>query len=71
MKMARQFILAVLLVAVVGVALFFGVSGLPYIGLVFSAGLLSLLFVRSTGREREDTNGTRGASTESSGALRL
>jgi hypothetical protein len=69
--MARQFLLAALLLAVVGVALFFSVSGLPYIGLVFSAGLLSVLFVRSTGRERDDRNGARRISAGGGGALHL
>jgi uncharacterized protein (DUF58 family) len=54
--MVRQLVLAILLVAIVGIALFYGISGGLYIFLVFSAALLSVLFVRSrsaAGEERE------------------
>jgi hypothetical protein len=50
--MFRQLILAALIVAIVGVALFHLISGLLYIVLACSAALLSVLFVR-TGRSEE------------------
>ena len=55
--MVRQLVLAILLVAIVGIALFFGISGGLYIFLVLSAALLSILFVRSrrAGGEEEES----------------
>ena len=60
-SMFRQLLLAVLLVAIVGIALFYGISGGLYIFLVLSAALLSVLFVRSDSRPTDETAGpTRG-----------
>ena len=44
--MFRDLLLAIVIVAIVGVALFYGVSGFSYITLVFAALALSVLFVR-------------------------
>jgi hypothetical protein len=57
--MFRQFMLAVLLIAIVGFALFNRVSGLAYIALVFSAALLSVLLVRRADAEAEDVDEPR------------
>ena len=45
--MMRHLVLSILLVLIVGFGLVSGISGLPYIALVFAAVLLSLLLVRS------------------------
>ena len=52
--MLRQLLLALLLVAIVGVALFYGISGLPFIVLALSAALLSVLFVRTRAEEERE-----------------
>jgi hypothetical protein len=55
--MFRQLILAALLVVIVGVALFYAISGSLYIVLACSAALLSVLFVR-TGDGRKGPRGS-------------
>jgi len=60
--MFRQLILAALLVLIVGVPLFFAISGSLYIVLACSAALLSVLFVRTGASEEGDGGkGPRGS----------
>ncbi|HEY7575755.1 MAG TPA: hypothetical protein VIB08_11360 [Thermoanaerobaculia bacterium] len=44
--MIRQLVLSILLILIVGFGLVSGITGFPYIALVFAALLLSLLLVR-------------------------
>jgi zinc transporter ZupT len=55
----RQTIAAALILSILGVVLYFGVSGLLHILLVFTAGLLSVILVRrprvtSAGQQSEE-----------------
>lgn len=56
-SMIRDSSLAFLIAVILGISLFFRVSGLAYVALVFATLLLSLLLVRQKPADRDDSRG--------------